>query len=74
MKIKAYYRFKKSYQELHENIKKKTDKQILLLTKDFHHPSLHTKKIKGREGIWEIRIDIFYRATFEIIDDNKKGN
>ena len=69
MKIKAYNRFKKSYHKLSQNIQKKVDKQIVLLSKDFNHPSLHTKKIKGSGGIWEIRIDIFYRATFEIIDD-----
>jgi len=34
-----------------------------------HHPSLHTKKIKGREGIWEARIDLSYRLTFEIIGE-----
>ncbi len=69
MKIKAYHRFRKSYQQLPENIRKKADKQISLLAKDFHHPSLHTKKIKGTQGIWEMRIDISYRATFEVIDD-----
>lgn len=36
---------------------------------DFRHPSLHTKKIKGSEGIWEARVDISYRLTFEIIED-----
>ncbi len=69
MKIKAYYRFKKSYQKLPENIQKKVDKQIAHLSKDIKHPSLHTKKIKGREGILEARIDIYYRVTFEIIED-----
>ena len=32
-------------------------------------PSLHTKKIKGKEGIWEARVDIHNRMTFEIISD-----
>jgi hypothetical protein len=31
-----------------------------------NHPSLRTKKIKGREDIWEARIDLHYRMTFEI--------
>ncbi|MFQ5456638.1 MAG: hypothetical protein ACE5EA_10655 [Nitrospirota bacterium] len=69
MKIKAYERFKKSYQNLPKSVQKKVDKQITLLSKDFRHPSLHTKKIKGIIGIWETRIDIYYRATFEIIED-----
>ena len=44
MKIKAYARFKKCYENL-------------------------TKKIKGTKGIWEARIDINYRISFEIIGD-----
>jgi len=35
------------------------------------HPQipLKTQKIKGTEGIWEIRLDIHHRLTFEVIDD-----
>jgi hypothetical protein len=32
-------------------------------------PSPHTKEIKGKEGIWEARVDIHNRMTFEIIGD-----
>ncbi|MBW1698656.1 MAG: type II toxin-antitoxin system RelE/ParE family toxin [Deltaproteobacteria bacterium] len=69
MKIKAYKRFLKAYRSLPENVQRKIDKQIALLSKDFRNPSLHSKKIKGSEGIWEIRIDIHHRLTFEIIED-----
>jgi len=69
MKIKAYERFKKSYQDLPKRIQKKVDKQIMILVENFRHPSLHTKKIKGTKEIWEVRIDIYYRVTFEIIGD-----
>lgn len=69
MKIKAYGRFKKSYQHLPLDIQKKVDKQLILMINNFNHPSLHTKKIKGRQGIWEGRVDIHYRFTFEIIED-----
>ena len=69
MNIKAYESFQKCYQDLPFNIQKKVDKQIVLLSDNFQHPSLHTKKIKGAPGIWEARIDISYRLTFEIIGD-----
>lgn len=69
MTIKAYRRFKKSYQSLPENIQEKVDRQLNTLENNFRHPSLHTKKIKGAGGIWEVRVDDFYRMTFEIIDD-----
>lgn len=69
MKIKAYHSFKKSYKHLPISIQNKINKQLKILSNDFKHPSLHTKKIKGTKGIWELRIDISYRLTFEIIDD-----
>ncbi len=69
MKIKAYKRFKKSYEGLPATVRNKVDKQVELLSKNFRHPSLHTKKITGAYGIWEARMDISYRLTFEIIDD-----
>lgn len=69
MTIKAYKRFKKSYKLLPGSIQTKVDRQIVTLETNFRHPSLHTKKIKGSGGIWEARIDDFYRMTFEIIDD-----
>ncbi len=69
MKIKAYKRFESCYNDLPVPIRKKVDKQIRLLSEDFHHPSLHTKKVKGAQGIWEARVDIACRMTFEIIDD-----
>lgn len=51
------------------SIQNKVDKQITLLSNDLKHPSLHTKKIKGRERILEARVDIYYRMSFEIIED-----
>ena len=69
MKIKAYKRFQKAYKSLPKEVQKKIDKQIELLSKDFKHPSLYTKKIKGTEGLWEIRLDIHHRLTYEVIDD-----
>ena len=69
MKIKAYKSFKKACKVLPRNIQDKVDKQIEILEVNYLYPSLHTKKIKGTEGIWEVRIDIHYRMTFEIIGD-----
>jgi len=69
VKIKAYQTFRATYQELPSAIQKKVDRQLALLAEDFRYPSLHTKKIKGREGIWEARVDLHYRLTFEIAED-----
>ena len=69
MRIKAYQKFRRLYRDLPYNIQKKTDKRLALLAENMTHPSLHTKKLKGKEGIWEVRVDIHYRLTFEIIED-----
>ena len=69
MKIRAYEKFRRAYRDLPENIRKKVDKTLLLLAENLFHPSLHVKKIKGRTGIWEARVDLQYRLTFEIDDE-----
>jgi mRNA-degrading endonuclease RelE of RelBE toxin-antitoxin system len=69
LKVKAYKSFQKFYKVLSPNIQEKVGKQISLLGTNYLHPSLHTKKIKGKDDIWEVRIDIHYRMTFEIIKD-----
>jgi mRNA interferase RelE/StbE len=69
MNIKAYPSFKKAYQKLPEQIKTKIAKQLELMSLNFRHPSLHTKRIQGTDGIWEARVDYSYRMSFEILDD-----
>lgn len=56
--------FRKLYKKLSKISQKKVDKQLDLLSKDFHYPSLNIKKMGG-ENRWEIRIDKHYRLTFE---------
>ena len=69
MKIKAYACFKEQYTDLPAAVQARVDKQIHLLAGNFRHPSLRVKKIKGSRGIWEARVDLSHRMTFEIIDD-----
>jgi len=64
LKIKAYKSFTKHYKSLLKDIQAKVDKQIEILEANYLYPSLHTKKIKGKEGIWEARVDIHHRMTF----------
>ena len=65
MKIHAYESFRRFYGQLPPHIQKKTDKQIRLLAENLRHPSLQVKKIQGTSGIWEARVDLQYRMTFE---------
>jgi mRNA interferase RelE/StbE len=69
MNIKAYERFRRAYRELPLDVQRRIDKQVTFLSENMHHPSLRTKKIKGREGIWEARVDYHHRLTFEIVKD-----
>lgn len=69
MNIKAYESFRRHYKRLPKKIQSKVEEKLKLLINDFRHPSLQGKKIKGASGIWEMRVDINYRLTFEIEGD-----
>lgn len=69
MKIFAYERFQKSYRQLPIFIQTKVDKQIKHLAENLRYPSLQVKRIKGTSGIWEARVDLSLRMTFEILGD-----
>lgn len=69
MKIAKTDTFTKGYQKLPQTIQKKTDKQLVLLSKNIRHPSIRAKKVQGLSDIWEGRIDRSYRFTFIIQED-----
>ena len=66
MRLRAYERFRKSYQVLPHDIQQKIDKQLALLAENPRYPSLQVKRIKGTKGLWEARVDLHYRMTFEM--------
>ena len=65
LKIKFTRRFLKSFARLPVAIQEKVKKQLALLANDPRHPSLQTKPIQGATGIFEARVDIDYRLTYE---------
>ena len=58
-------RFIYLYRDLAPQIRKKIDRHIKLLADDPHHPSLQTKPVQGTNGIYEARVDLYYRLTYE---------
>lgn len=66
-------RFNKSLESLPANIQEKTIKALTLFVRDAQHPSLQVKKMKKHKGIWEARVDQFYRFTFEYYRDEESG-
>ncbi|MEQ8173345.1 MAG: hypothetical protein ABRQ38_30955 [Candidatus Eremiobacterota bacterium] len=69
MKICRSDSFKEAFKKLDVRLKKKVEKALRLFCRDPYHPSLHTKKMQGVNNIWEVRVDIHYRFTFDIVDD-----
>ena len=69
-KIKSSPRFIKAYLKLPASIREKVDKALKLLAEDPRHPSLQTKPVQSFKGIYEARVDIHYRLTYERLPDD----
>ena len=69
-KIKFTRRFLKIFARLPKPVQEKIKKAIALLAEDPRHPSLHTKPIQGAQGIYEARVDIDHRMTYESTTDD----
>ena len=63
-KLRASERFLVAQERLPDRIYKKLEKALSLLAANPRHPSLQTKRIKGRADIYEARVDQAYRLTY----------
>ncbi|HUJ69782.1 MAG TPA: hypothetical protein VLW86_09675 [Syntrophorhabdales bacterium] len=61
--------FLQSVKELPEDVKRALKKKLDIMADNPRHPSLRTKKIKGREGIFEATISMGVRMTWEYFED-----
>jgi len=59
-------RFKRAFQSLPKEVQKKAVRALRLMDENLSYPSLVLKKIHGYPDIWEARIDIKYRLTFQV--------
>ncbi len=66
MKIARTARFKKAWKQLTKGEKSLSRKAITNLALDIGYPALRVKKIKGVENIWEARVSLSLRITFQI--------
>ena len=66
MRVVFLHPFSAQYAKLPRTIQKKVDRQLRHLTTDMRHPALYARKMVGQEDIWEARVDIHYRLTFQI--------
>jgi len=69
MKLLFAKTFVRDYRKLPQAIQEWTDKQLELLLSNPKHPSLNVKKIRDPMDIWECRVTMSYRFTFQITDD-----
>jgi len=69
MKLAFTKTFVRDYRKLPQDIQQLTDKQLGLLLSNPRHPSLNLKKMQDPRDIWEGRITLSYRFTFQIIED-----
>ena len=69
MHIEATDTFRKLYKKLPAEIKEKTQKSLELLQSNPSHPSLGNKKMIGQKNIYEIRVTINYRLTYQRIEN-----
>ncbi|MGB2762730.1 MAG: hypothetical protein WBC21_04355 [Minisyncoccales bacterium] len=69
MKFKYTAHFKRNYKSLTKEKKKKFNKQLNYLLKNFSHPSLDVKKYDEEKGIWQARVDRNHRFYFLIERD-----
>ena len=66
MKLLFTKNFVREYRKLPQQIQKATDKQLGLLLSNPQHPSLAIEKMQDPRNIWEGRLTVSYRFTFQI--------
>ena len=69
MNVRFTEPFLRRFKKLSEITKRKFEKQLNLLLKNFRHPSLHAKKYDETRDIWQARVNSFYRFYFKIQDN-----
>jgi len=62
-------RFKRAYKSLPDEAKVRAKETLRKLADNPRHPSLQVKKIKGTNDIWETRVSLDYRITFQMIKE-----
>lgn len=69
MKIARTDGFKKAYNNLTDEDKRRAEKALRLLVSNISYPSLRVKRIRKTHGIWEARVSRKIRMTFELQED-----
>jgi mRNA interferase RelE/StbE len=57
--------FRADYRRLPRKIQERVDSALTKLEADPRHPSLQVKKMRGTRNIWEGRVSLSHRFTFQ---------
>ena len=69
MKLAFTERFKRSYDDAPETVRRACDRRIAFLLADIRHPSLRAKKYDETRAIWQARVNRDWRFYFTIEND-----
>ncbi len=69
MEIQLTRNFVKQFRSLPQFIQDRSIEALDMLRASPHHPSLHNKKMAGYAHIYEIRVNINYRITYQKTGD-----
>lgn len=62
-------RFKKAFKSLPQDTQVQVKEALRRLSEDIRYPSLRTKKIQGTKDIWEARVSLDCRRTFQFMQN-----
>lgn len=69
MRLLPTEHFRRDYRLLQKEIQDQIDGKLGILLSSPRHPSLQVKKMQGTVDIWELRVSLGYRLTFQIRGD-----
>jgi mRNA-degrading endonuclease RelE of RelBE toxin-antitoxin system len=69
MKVDRSEAFKKDFQKLDKDVRRAAEKQIVQLLMDHAHPSLRLEGIRGRKGVFSVRVNDRYRMSLSFEED-----
>jgi mRNA-degrading endonuclease RelE of RelBE toxin-antitoxin system len=69
MKVTFSKRFFVEYENLERSVQKRIDRKLQLLSQNIQYPGLGVKKMVNTGNIYEARVDIHNRMTFQIHGD-----
>lgn len=61
--------FERDFRELPQDIQTRAEKVLALLVENPRHPSLQAKKLRSARNLWEARVSLSYRITYQMEGD-----